>query len=126
MALTFIAHWFPLPERKREFTTALNELAVSIPQSLYATANYIKVTWNRRGEFIACESWRDEDAINAFRATPIFHDAIRKMAACCSRPLELEVLDELDGDESVFERYREGIADSRFYPDLGSMTPKVT
>jgi quinol monooxygenase YgiN len=125
MALTFIAHWFPLPEKRSEFTSALNELASSIPQSLYATANYIKVTWNRRGEFIACESWRDEDAINAFRATAVFHDAIRKMTACCSRPLELEILDELDGDESVFGRYPAGIADPRFYPCLGSMNARI-
>jgi quinol monooxygenase YgiN len=125
MALIFVARWFPRPEKKAEFVAALNELGASMPPTLRATATYVNICWNRRGEFIACESWKDEAAINAFRESPGFHKAIRLMSACCSRPLELEILDEFAGDGSVFERYRAGTADPRYYPPAGALTATV-
>ena len=124
MALAFIARWFVRPERKAEFAAALQELAENIPPSVYATAAYVNLTWNRRGEFIACESWNDEDALNELRSSPAFHAAMRKMTACCSKPLELEVLDDLEGDCNVFQRYPAGRADPRYYPELAEMSSR--
>jgi quinol monooxygenase YgiN len=125
VALTFVARWFVRAEKKAEFVEALQELAAAIPQSLYASANYVNLTWNRQGDFIACESWNDEDAMNELRSSPVFHTAIRKMTACCHRPLELEILDPLAGDGGSFKRYEAGTADPRYYPPLGTMTAKV-
>jgi quinol monooxygenase YgiN len=125
MALTFLARWFVRPDMKDTFVAALLDLKEKMPQSLFAKARFVNLNWNRQGDFIACECWEDEDAINAFRASPDFHAAIRAMTACCSRPLELEILDALDGDGAPFARYAAGRADPRYYPDLGPMTSTV-
>src|ERR1700754_4015458 len=98
MPLTFVARWSVSPEKKSEFMVALQELGAAIPPETWARSKYVNLAWNRHGQFIASECWEDEDAINEIRASPAFHEAIRKMTACSYKPLELEILEVFDGD----------------------------
>lgn len=124
MPVTFIARWFPRPERREEFIGILNRLASGFTPEIAAGVQSIELRMNRNGEFVAYEIWNSEEAMNALRSSQLFHDAIRDLSACCSRPLEFEHLDTLDGDGSIFKRYPAGKPDPKLYPDLGPMTPK--
>ena len=123
MALTFLARWYPRPERLEEFLGILGGLASNILPDVAAGLSQMHTVLNRNGEFLAFEIWNSEEAINSFRRSAQFHEAVRAMSACCSRPLEFEHLDALGGDGSLFKRYPAGKPDPQFYPDLGPMTP---
>jgi quinol monooxygenase YgiN len=123
MAIHFLARWYPKPERLPEFLGILQRLAGSLPPDVAAGLEQMHTVLNRNGEFLAFEIWKDEQAMNRLRRSKLFHDAIREFSACCSRPLEFEYLDTLDGDGSVFKRYPAGKPDPELYPDLGPMTP---
>ena len=123
MRIHFLAHWYPRPERLDEFLRILGELAAAFTPDIAAGVYQIHTVLNREGEFLAFEVWDSEDAMNRLRRSQVFHDAIRDLSACCSRPLEFEHLDALDGDGSIFERYPAGTPDPELYPDLGDMTP---
>ena len=123
MSVAFIAHWYPKPEMREQFIKVIGVLAAGFTPEIAAGIKFIQPAFNRDGEFIACEVWEDENALNTLRTSAFFHQAIRDMSACCSRPLELEHIDPLGSDGSIFERYPAGCADPRYYPDLGPMTP---
>lgn len=123
MRASFLARWYPRPERLQEFLGILHRLASSFPPDIAAGVGQIHMMLNREGEFLALEVWKSEEAMNRLLRSKLFHDAIRDLNACCSRPLEFEYLDALDGDRIVFTRYPAGKPDPALYPDLGPMTP---
>ena len=123
MAVTFLARWYPKPERLQEFLGVIANLGANFPPDIAAGVGSITVSLNREGHFLAFEIWNDEEALNRLRASELFHDSIRKLSACCDRPLEFEHLDACDGDKAIFGRYPAGKANPKYYPDLGPMTP---
>lgn len=122
MPVIFIARWFPLPERREAFLTVISRLKDAFTPEILAGITMLQVCFNHEGHFVAVEMW-DEEILNSLRASQVFHEAVRDLSACCSRPLEIEHLNPLGGDDGVFKRYPPGKADPRYYPDLGVMTP---
>ena len=122
MSITFLSRWYPRPAQLAEFLGIIGRLAAAFPPEIAAGITLLQPTLNRDGEFVAVEVWKDESALNKLRESTLFHDAIRDMSACCTRPCEIEHLNPLGEDGGVFARYPVGKAHSHFYPDLGAMS----
>jgi len=122
MSIRFIARWFPRPERKQEFLGVVAKLGAAFPPEVAAGIALLDPSFNRAGEFVVIEVWKGEALLNQLRESALFHDAIRAMTACCSRAPEVEILNPIGGDGSVFERYPAGRAAARCYPDTGATT----
>ncbi|MET0988451.1 MAG: antibiotic biosynthesis monooxygenase [Steroidobacteraceae bacterium] len=122
MTMAFIARWYPRPEKLEDFLGVIAQLGAGFPPEIAAGITLMQPTLNRDGQFVVLEVWKDEAILNRLRESKLFHDAIRNMSACCSRPCELEHLNPLGERSNVFERYPSGKAHPAFYPDLGSMT----
>lgn len=130
MPIVIIARWFPRPERREEFLRVVSGLKNALTPEMLASFAVLVPTMNCDGNVTFIEMWKSEEVMNKLRASKIFHDAIRGMSACCSRPLEIEHLNTVDGSGDFFSlspinnaRYPQGKADPKFYPDLGAMTP---
>lgn len=122
MTISFIARWFPRPEKLEEFFGVIGRLGAGFPPEIAAGITLLQPSMNRDGQFVALEVWNDEAILNKLRESKLFHDAIRDMSACCSKPCEIEHLNPLGDDGTIFQRYPKGKADAKFYPDLGAMT----
>lgn len=123
MAVIFASRWFPLPERRADFINLVGGLGAAFTPEIAAGITLLQPTFNRDDQFVALEVWNSEEKLNSLRASTLFHDAIRAMSACCSRPAEIEHFNMLGEDGDLFKRYPAGKADPRYYPDLGTMTP---
>ena len=122
MAMVFIARWFPHPERRDEFIGVVMGLKDALPPDVAAALGVMVPATTRDGDVVFIEKWESEAMCNKLRASPLFHEAIRNMSACCRKPLQIEHLNSLGEDGSVFSRYPVGKADPKYYPDLGTMT----
>ncbi|MET0987168.1 MAG: antibiotic biosynthesis monooxygenase [Steroidobacteraceae bacterium] len=129
MPIVIIARWYPRPERREEFLRTVSGLKDALTPEMAESFAVLLPTMSSDGAVIFLEMWKSEEVMNKLRASEAFHQAIRAMSACCSRPLEIEHLNTVDGSGDFFslspidkERYPPGKADPKFYPDLGAMT----
>jgi len=125
MPIMFIVRWYPRPERRDRFLGIIERLGAALTSATAQGVEFIRPTFNRDGQFIVVEVWKDAEILDGLRRSALFHDAIRELTDCCTKPLEIEYLNPLDADGTVFARYPRGTASPTLYPDLESMTPVV-
>ncbi|MET0985422.1 MAG: antibiotic biosynthesis monooxygenase [Steroidobacteraceae bacterium] len=131
MSIVIIARWYPRAERRDEFLRAVGNLKDALTPEMLASFSVLLPTMSREGAVVFIEKWNSEEVMNKLRSSPIFHEAIRKMSACCDRPLEIEHLNTVGDDGNFFslrpverDRYPPGKGNPLYYPDLGPMTPR--
>lgn len=131
MSIVIIARWYPRAEHRDEFFRIVGGLKDALTPEMVASNSVLLPTMSREGAVVFIEKWNSEQVMNELRSSPIFHEAIRSMSACCDRPLEVEHLNTVGKDGTFFSlrpvesgRYPQGNASPRYYPDLGSMTPR--
>ena len=125
MLVTFIVRWSPRPELRDKFLEITGRLGVLFTPEIASAIDFMRPSFNRKGQFVVLESWKDHETLDQLRRSTLFHDAIRDLSACCDMPLEIEYLDPLDGDATCIERFPPGKANPRLYPVLGTMTPVI-
>jgi quinol monooxygenase YgiN len=101
MPINFIVRWTPRPELRDKFLDVISRLGAAFTPEMARAIEFMRPTFNRQGQFVVLEVWKDQEALDRLRQSELFHNAIRDLSACCDKPLEIEHL----------------------YPDLGAMTP---
>ena len=62
-------------------------------------------------EFVAVESWKDENVVAALRKTPEFQQGFAALMSCVSAPMEMELFRGWDDPNSkLFELYPRGVS----------------
>lgn len=120
MASLFISRWRLNPDHRDEFLEIMNNLIEASKDVLEAETTILFYGWGRNeNEFVAIESWRSEEVVNAVRESEGFKGALTSLMECCSAPMEMEVFTDMNNDRSVFDLYPKGI--SKVHPVVGDM-----
>jgi quinol monooxygenase YgiN len=120
MASLFVSRWFIAPEKRDEFMGIMNALIEASGEVLKEQTTLLFYGWGRDpNEFVAIESWRSEEAVNAVRGSEGFKQAVTALMGCCNKPMQMEVFTDLGNDRSVFDLYPAG--KSRGHPEAGAM-----
>jgi quinol monooxygenase YgiN len=116
----FVSRFKVDPEKKAEFLAIFEALADGALPVLQAETNLIFWGWGRDGtEFVAIESWKNEDVVNQVRATAEFKTAVGALLACCTAPMTMELFSGMEGSRGVFDIYPSG--PSRVHPSNGKI-----
>lgn len=125
MSSMFISRFSVAPDRKGDFLQRMAELYRLSKPILDVEASILYYGWSRTGQFVAVESYRDEDRLNEMRATEGFQAGFKGLMECCDGPMTLELFSGIDlespalePDSRVFaELYPQG--ESKFHPAVG-------
>jgi quinol monooxygenase YgiN len=120
MASLFISRWKLKPECRQQFEAIMDGLIEASGEVLKAETTVMFYGWGRdENEFVAIESWRSEEVVNAVRQSDGFKQALSAMMECCSAPMEMEVFADKGNDRSVFDQYPKG--KSKVHPEVGNI-----
>ena len=119
-ANAFVSRWFVKPERRDDFIKAFNGLWSGHAEQMGEVTNFVFYGWGRDpNEFVAIESWKSEEIVNAVRQTELFKVAVANLMSMCSKQMVMEVYSPWEGDRSVFDLYPAG--QSKVHPRSGDI-----
>lgn len=91
-ANAFVSRYHIAQGQRDTFVERFNALWQADIPGLQAITNFVFYGWGRDDhEFVAIESWKDEAAIAAVRATGMFKVAVAGLLECCDRPMEMQL-----------------------------------
>jgi quinol monooxygenase YgiN len=116
MSSMFISRFMLKPEKTDEFIGVLKGLFAAAGDLMKDEVNFYFYGWGRKpNEFVAVESWKNEDVVNALRQTDGFKEAFSKMVACAAEPMTLEIFADWNEDpKALFDLYPKG--QSKLHP----------
>jgi quinol monooxygenase YgiN len=116
----FIARFQLRPDRKQEFLRAHKEIHDKSGALMEAETNFVFYGWGRgQNEWVAIESWKREETLNALRAHPEFIESVKKLLSCCAAPIEITLYVGMNSERALFDMYPTGV--STFHPVLGDL-----
>ena len=120
MASLFISRYRLKPEKRDDFVRTLKAMYEGGREFIEQQTNFCFYGFGRDpDEFVAIESWKSEDVVNALRATEQFKQGFAALMSCASAPMEMEVFRDWNDDASVFDVYPRG--ESRVHPRVGGL-----
>lgn len=102
MASLFVSKFSIAPEKKEEFVRRLHAMYVAAKPILDAETTVLFYGWDRDGKFVAVESYRNEEMLNAMRASDGFKAGYRGLMECANGPMTLEIFSGVDLANPVF------------------------
>jgi quinol monooxygenase YgiN len=121
MSNLFISRWRIDPAKREDFTSTFNELYLGAKELLERETTAFHFGWARdENEFVAVEAWKDEATAAALRQSPEFEAVFKRLMACAAAPMEMEVLNDLSDNRSIFMTHPPG--KSSVHPDIGHGT----
>lgn len=119
-ATCFIAHFYVRPDRRAAFQDEFDALWQADVEGLKAATNFVFYGWGRdENEFVAIESWKDDEVTDAVRASDLFQEKVGALLDLCSAPMLIELFAGSAVGRAVFDRYPAG--DSRLHPRAGAI-----
>jgi quinol monooxygenase YgiN len=108
------------PERREEFIAIFNSLWQGSTDIMAEVTNFVFYGWGRDpNEFVAMESWKSKDAVEAVRQSEGFKVAVARLLACCSKAMVMELYSPWEGPRDVFDAYPAG--PSAVHPKAGEI-----
>lgn len=119
-ASCFIARFHVAPDCRRRFEEVFDGLWRGSVGLLNAQCNLVYYGWDRADRtFYTIESYKDENALAALRASDIFQTVVAKLLEQCDAPMELTMLRGMEADKAVFDLYPAGR--SQVHPSAGDI-----
>jgi quinol monooxygenase YgiN len=119
-ANAFVSRWFLLPEKRDEFIRLFNQLWQADVEALKQATHFVFYGWGRDpNEFVAIESWKSEEIVGELRKSDFFQQSVSGLMACCSRPMEMQIFNGMEGSRELFDLYPKG--PSVVHPTSGSI-----
>lgn len=117
---TLIAHCYLNPDKREEFLRVQDEILAKSGDYIRENANFIFYGWGRtENEWVAIESWKNEDTLNGLRNSPEFAEGVSRLMACCVRPIDIEIFSGIDSSRATFDLYPKGV--SEFHPNRNGL-----
>jgi quinol monooxygenase YgiN len=117
---TFIARFRLDPARKDEFLRTHKEIMDASGALMEQEANFAFYGWGREeNEWVAIESWKREETLNALRSHPDFAASVKRLLACCRAPVEITLYVGTASSQALFDLYPRGV--SKFHPRVGDL-----
>ena len=109
-ANVFVSRWFVKPECREEFSTRFNALWQPMRAQLEQAVHFVFYGWGRdSNEFVAIESWKDEQAVAALRQSDFFKQSVAPLMDLCSRDMEMTLYAGIDAPRGwLFATYPAG------------------
>ncbi len=105
----FIARFPVSPEKRKSFEVIFDALWRGSLELLNAQCNLVYYGWDRDDRvFYTIESYKDENALAALRASDIFQDTVARLLEHCDAPVELTMLRGMEAERAVFDLYPAG------------------
>lgn len=119
-ASCFIARFHVAPERCSQFEEIFDRLWRGALDLLNAQCNLVYYGWDRTDRtFYTIESYKDENALAALRASDGFQTIVAQLLEQCDAPMELTMLRGMEADKAVFDLYPAGR--SQVHPSAGDI-----
>jgi quinol monooxygenase YgiN len=119
-ASCFIARFHVAPERRGRFEEVFDGLWRGALELLKAQCNLVYYGWDRADRtFYTIESYKDESALAALRASDVFQATVAQVLEQCDAPMELIMLRGMEADKGVFDLYPAGR--SQVHPTAGEI-----
>ena len=116
----FVSRYFVKPEMRDTFVDRFNALWKADIPGLQAVTNFVFYGWGRDpNEFVAIESWKDQQFVDEVRASLLFKDAVSGLLACCSAPMEMQLFSGMEASRALFDQFPAG--DSAVHPRSGAI-----
>jgi quinol monooxygenase YgiN len=120
MASLFISRYQLQPEKRDEFVRTLKAMFEGAREIVEKETTLLFYGFGRDpNEFVAIESWKNEEVVNAVRASDGFKQGFAALMACASAPMEMEIFRDWNDDASVFDVYPRG--ESKVHPKVGGL-----
>lgn len=119
-ASCFIARFHVDPAKRSRFEEIFDGLWRQSLDLLNESCNLVYYGWDRADRtFYTIESYRDEGALAALRASEVFQTVVAQLLEQCSAPMELTLLRGMEADGTVFDLYPAGR--SQVHPSAGEI-----
>jgi quinol monooxygenase YgiN len=119
-ASMFAAHFYVKPDQRDLFITRFNALWQADVETLKAAVNFVFYGWGRDpNEFVAIESWKDDDVTTAVRKTDFFQEKVGELLSLCSKPMLVELYSGMNSSRQIFVDLPAG--ESRVHPRAGEI-----
>lgn len=120
MASLFISRFQLKPEKRDEFVRTLKTMYEGASDLIRKETNCVFYGFGRNpNEFVAIESWKSEDTVNALRASEEFKKGFTALMSCVVAPMKLEIFRDWNDDASVFALYPVG--ESKLHPKVNGL-----
>ncbi len=116
----FVCKFHVRPECREEFNATFDTLWRNSLDFMNAQCNFVFYGWGRdENEFVAIESYKDEELLAGLRASDEFQVMVGKLLGLCDKPMVLEIFNGMATGRSVFELYPSG--PSKVHPSNGEI-----
>lgn len=124
-ASCFIARFHVAPDKRAQFEAIFDALWRGSLDLLNAECNLVYYGWDRTNRtFYTIESYKDEKALAALRASDMFQQVVTQLLEQCDAPMELTLLRGMEADDSVFALYPAGV--STVHPSAGTINVMIS
>jgi quinol monooxygenase YgiN len=124
MSSLFISRFSVAADARDEFLKRFADLYRLSKPILDVETTILFYGWSRSGQYVAVESYRDEERLNAMRDTEGFKAGFEGLMQCCDGPMTLELFSAVDleaptsgHDKALFDELYP-LGESRFHPEV--------